>query len=339
MNNKTRKVYMVKKKRKKIRKVLFFFSILSFFSVVFIGYLFYQTYNAANDSYNELDRGKKSNLREEEVFLSKQPVSILFMGVEDYSSNGNGGRADSIIVGTFNPKLKTMKLVSIPRDTKVFIEDENKEDKINHSYNYGKEATIEAVESLLDIPIDYYVTVNFDGFKSIIDEIGGIEVEVPFDFWEYTDSYPKKKIYFEKGIQTLDGEEALAFARMRKRDPRGDFGRNDRQKQIIKAVIDSLSKPTNILKIDDIVEHVGSNVKTNLRIKDGLAFQRKYRDFDSSSINTLTLKGEDSYINGVYYFVPEVESLNEVQTELKQHLSLIATNSSPNLNDSNEETE
>lgn len=278
--------------------------------------------NAASSSYEELDRGEKSDLRLESVEITKDPFSILLMGIEDYSSGGANGRTDSLLVATINPQLKTMKLLSIPRDTEVYIEEVNKIDKINHAYVYGeKEATIKAVEQLLEIPIDYYATVNFSGFKDVIDEIGGVTVDVPFEFSEKSD-VDGHLIYFEEGEMHLNGEEALAYARMRKQDPRGDFGRNDRQKQILTAAIEKMTSANNFFKIDEISNHIGNNVQTNLKVTELLALQSKFSGFNSSSIETLTLKGSDDYKKGIYYFKPDDLNLSEIQSNLKNHLDL-----------------
>ncbi|KEZ48766.1 LCP family protein [Metabacillus indicus] len=312
-----------KKKRKNsiFRRILGLLLLIAIISGAYFGYLFYTTYQAANESYTELERGNKSKLREQEVQLSNDPVSILFIGVEDYSSGGQGGRTDSILVGTFNPKTQNMKLLSIPRDTRVEIPGTGRSSKINSAYGKGGiETTIDTVENLLNIPIDYYATVNFEGFKEIVDEVGGVTVDVPFDFWEYTDTKPRQKIYFKEGKAKLDGEEALAYARMRKRDPRGDFGRNDRQKQIVMSTIDSILKPNNLLKIDDVSRHIGQNVETNIRVSEGLAFANKYKNFNSKDIDQLTLEGSDATIGGGYYFIPSEESIITIQSELKQHL-------------------
>ncbi|MBD1381379.1 LCP family protein [Metabacillus arenae] len=309
-----------KKKRPVLRRLLLITVILFFIVGGYASYLVYKTIQAANESYTELERGEKSKLREAAVTAGKDPISILLMGVEDYSSGGENGRTDSLIVATVNPDTKDMKLISIPRDTRVYIEEADKEDKINHAYVYGKkEATINAVENLLEIPIDYYATVNFNGFKEVVDEIGGVTVDVPFNFWEKSDEN-NQRIYFEEGKMKLNGEEALAYARMRKRDPRGDFGRNDRQKQIIEASIDKIMSPNNLLKLDEVAEHVGKNVETNLRISEALAIQQRYGGFNSSSIDQLTIEGQDEYVGGVYYFSPDEEKLKELKTELNNHL-------------------
>lgn len=315
--NRTRKT---KKKKKLWKKIIFFFMILLLVVGGFGAYIVYQAMQAANDSYSELGRGDKSELRDAAVRFSKEPVSILILGVEDYASGGKGGRADSIMVATFNPDSKSMKLMSIPRDTKVYIPEKDRNAKINSSFNQGKDSTIEVVENFLDIPIDYYATVNFEGFKKIIDEIGGVEVNVPFDFWEYTDTSPRKKMYYKEGLSKLNGEEALGYARMRKRDPNGDFGRADRQKEIVKAAFDSLIKPKNILKVDDIAKHVGDNIETNLKVSDALAFTTKFKNFSSKDITTLTLEGEGDRQNGTWYFIPDEEALEKTKAELQEHL-------------------
>ncbi|QGQ48156.1 LCP family protein [Metabacillus sediminilitoris] len=311
----------VKKKRRLFLRRILFFAILLFLVIAgYMGYVLFETFQAASGSYSELARGDKSKLRTEAVEISEDPFSIILLGVENYSSGGNG-RTDSIMVATINPKDQTVKLLSIPRDTRVYIEEEGEEDKINHAYVYGgKDATINAVEDLLDIPIDYYATVNFEGFKEIIDEIGGVTVEVPFDFTEKSDIKGKDRIEFHEGTMTLNGEEALAYARMRKQDPRGDFGRNDRQKQIITAAVSSIFTPKNLLKVDEIASHVGDNIETNMRVSEGLGLQSQFSNFKSSAIEQLKLEGSDEYIGGTYYFVPDEMQLIELSTELENHL-------------------
>lgn len=330
---------IVRKKKKKkiiIKRLLFFTLLLLLIIGGYSGFLLYKTFEAANESYSELDRGKKSELRDVEIEAGKDPISILIMGIEDYSSGGKNGRSDSLLVATLNPESKTMKLLSIPRDTKVYIESEGKKDKINHAYAYGgKESTIETVESMLDIPIDYYATVNFSAFKDIVDEVGGITVEVPFDFSEMSDE-DKKQFHFKEGKMTLEGEEALAYARMRKHDPRGDFGRNERQQQVLTAIIDKIMSPNNLLKLDDIAGHIGDNVETNMQISEALGLQRRYSNFTSKNISQLSIKGEDDYQGGVYYFVPDEESQEELIKELKVHLGIEKENDTSNTTTSDE---
>lgn len=329
------KVRVRKKKNK--RKIIFKRIVLLFLLVIvsagaFACYKIFNTLYAVDRTYNELERGEKSKLRENVVEINQEPFSILFMGIEDYATGGKDGRSDSLILATLDPKSKTMKMMSIPRDTRTEIAGQNGlTTKINHAYTYGgKDATIETVEELLDIPIDYYATVDFNGFKDVVDEIGGIDVEVPFDFTEQSDVSKNKTIEFTEGQMHLNGEEALAFARMRKQDPRGDFGRNDRQKQVIAAAIDQISKPQNLTNIDNITTAASKNIETNIRITQALGLHKIYSGFKSDSIETLTLEGSDVYLpnssgQNVYYFEANPEELQTLSATLREHLKLETT--------------
>ncbi|KUP04378.1 LytR family transcriptional regulator [Bacillus coahuilensis p1.1.43] len=312
------------RKKKRLLKRLVLTSIMIMGAIaLYFGYTVFSVYNAASNSYSELERGMKSELRTEEVKITKEPFSMLIMGIEDYSSEGVG-RTDSLMVATIDPVNKSVKLLSIPRDTLVDIPGEG-EDKINHAYAKGKkDLTIATVEEFLDIPIDYYTTIGFKGFKEIINEIGGITVDVPFDFYENSD-VDNSKIYFTEGEMNLNGEEALAYARMRKQDPRGDFGRNERQQEVIQAAIDKLLSPTNLLKIDSIAQHIGDNVETNFKVSDALAVQSKFKDFNTSSIEKLSITGTDVRYSGIYYFQADPVELTEVKSALKAHLNHISS--------------
>ena len=313
-----------RKKKRRLKKIPVIITVIVLMFVGYGSYLAYQTLQAASDSYDDLGR-EKSELRDKEVTISNDPVSILIMGVEDYASEYDRGRTDTLMVATFNPDDKRLQLLSIPRDTKVEIVGKDMVDKINHAYAYGgKEMTIETVENFLDIPIDYYATVNFEAFKNIVDILGGITVDVPFDFEQNSDDRVAEKLQFYEGEMELDGRHALAYARMRMSDPLGDIGRNQRQQQIIKAIIDKTLSPGTVTKIDDLVNEVGRNVETNMRISEGLAFLKKYSDFDVSNIEQIKLETHSEMINGIDYQVPNYDSLEEVKYKLKAHLELPA---------------
>lgn len=316
-----------RKRRRKKRKTglqrLFRFVVLLFVIIlVYGGYVLYEAYDASQSLYYALERGEKSELRENTVKIADDPVSILILGVEEYATEGQNGRTDTIMLVTLNPYTKSMKMISIPRDTRIEIVGKDREDKINHAHAFGgTEMAIETVEKFLNVPIDYFIKINFEGFIDIVDEIGGITVDVPFDFSENT-TKKGEKAYFKKGPMHLTGEEALAYARMRKQDPRGDFGRNDRQKQVLKASIDQALTMTTLFKVDKITDHIGDNIQTNLKPMEILALQKKYATIDTSTIDNLTIDGSDHYENGVYYFIPNEMSVDSLQIRLRVHLNL-----------------
>lgn len=317
-----RRMRKIKTKKRRIKKLSLLILFLIFSFIGYGGYLAYQTLQAASDSYDDLDR-EKSDLRDEVVSISDDPVSILIMGVEDYQSDYDRGRTDTLMVATFNPDDKKLQLLSIPRDTLVEIVDKGKEDKINHAYAFGgKEMTINTVENFLEIPIDYYATVNFEAFKNVVDILGGITVEVPFDFKQNSDDRVAEKLEFYEGEMELDGRYALAYARMRMSDPRGDIGRNERQQQVIKAIIQKALSVSTITKVDDLINEVGQNVETNMKISEGLAFVKKYSDFNVDYIEQLKLETYPENINGIHYQIADHNSLEEVKYKLKTHLEM-----------------
>ncbi|KAB2860171.1 MAG: LytR family transcriptional regulator, partial [Exiguobacterium chiriqhucha] len=190
------------------------------------GYFVYKANETAENANSELTRGDKSDRREETVDLTKDHFSVLLAGV-DGGASLEEGRTDSLMVATFNKESRQVTLVSIPRDSYVDIvtTDGEFKDKINHAYAYGGiDTTIATVEKLFDIPIDYYATINFDGIEDLVDAVGGVEVDVLVPI----SGRATGNVELEPGVQTLDGKEALAYARMRKDDPEGDVGRAKR---------------------------------------------------------------------------------------------------------------
>ncbi|WP_379970858.1 LCP family protein [Ectobacillus sp. sgz5001026] len=314
--------YLMQRKRikRKRRRVV----IVSLFMLVFlsIGYYAFSSYSSLLHIYSGFKRDK-SNLRAVNVDLTKKPFSVLVMGIEDYATNGENGRTDSLIFLTVNPNTKQVTMVSLPRDSRVTIAGRNTKDKLNAAHAYGGEKmAIETVEQFLNVPVDHYIKIDFKGFKEIVNAVDGVTVDVPFDFKERSDVNWYKEIQFTKGPQQLNGEEALAYVRMRKEDPSGDFGRTKRQRQMLAAVVSKLSSPSSVFKINDVAKAIGDNIKTDIDINDGLALYQKFAGFDTSTISTLTLQGKDETINGIYYFAPDSKSVNDIHNALMQSLEL-----------------
>lgn len=183
-------------------------------------YLHKKAETAAGNAFEILGNRNKSELREEAVQPLKDNVSILFVGIDDSEERDQGtsnSRSDALMLATLNNKSKTVKLVSIPRDSLVYIPELGYEDKITHAHaNGGTRVSIETVEELLEIPVDYYVRMNFDAFVDVVDALGGIEANVPYTINE-KDALDKNSIKLFSGYQHLDGAEALALARTRKK--------------------------------------------------------------------------------------------------------------------------
>lgn len=242
-------------------------------------------------------------------------INVLLMGL-DTREDDLTGRADTLMVFSLNQATGQVDMVSIPRDIYTEIVGKGFKDKINHSYSFGgEEMTIDTVENLLDIEIDHHVVFNFQGFKGVIDALGGIEVDVPFPFSEQNAKGEKNALHFEKGLQTLDGEEALAFARMRKQDPKGDVGRGERQQQVIQATLSELKKSQSIGTYIDLFTTVSGSMTTDVGLGDIPNLVPKIQNV--KSFNTLSLQGEGTYIRGIYYMIPNEAHLEEVKALLQ----------------------
>jgi polyisoprenyl-teichoic acid--peptidoglycan teichoic acid transferase len=314
------------KKKKRRRRVLFFLvipMILIAFSVAGYGaYLYKKAETVFSSSYKNLDGREKSDKRENEVNPEVDNVSVLFIGVDESESRdyGEKTRSDALMLATLNEKEKTVKLVSIPRDSYVYIPEVGYKTKINHAHYYGgPKATIETVEETLDIPVDYYVKMNFYAFMDVIDALNGITVEVPYELYEKDAEDKSNAIHLQPGKQKLTGEEALALARTRKLD--NDIERGKRQQEILRAIIKKAVSANSLSKYDDIIEAIGSNMETNMTF-DEMKALTSYGLNGKLDIETLSLAGADDYIDGIYYWSLDEESVDETSEELKKHLDL-----------------
>lgn len=236
-------------------------------------------------------------------------MTVLLLGV-DARTNELKGRSDAMVVLSMDKD--SMKMVSIPRDSYVDIVGRGTQDKITHAFAYGGLDMAKAtVEKMLDITIDHHLVVNFTSFKSIIDAVGGIEVNSPLEFSEQNAKGVANALHFTKGEQTLDGEQALAYARMRKKDPTGDVGRGERQKQVISATMAKMKEIGSMKAYGEIFSALRKGVNTDVGLTD-ISSMTKYLDaFDN--VKSYHVKGTDMRLNGIYYYKVDETSLNELR--------------------------
>lgn len=280
---------------------------------------------AANKSFEKIENRETSDKRQAKVKPLEDNISILFIGVDDSEEREQGSdhsRSDALVLATLNNEAKTVKLVSIPRDSYVYIPYIEDEDKITHAHAFGGSlATIETVEELFDIPVDYYVRMNFNAFIDIVDALGGIEVDVdiPYAFTEL-DENDNYTIKLEPGLQELNGSEALALARTRKHD--SDIMRGQRQQDILKAIATKAASVSAISKYDDVLDAISDNMKTDMTFDEMKSFINYFSE-GVPQIDSLSLVGEDDMSTGTYYYQLDEESLEETKQILKSHLELI----------------
>lgn len=291
---------------------------------IFAFTLFNSSKNAFDDSFSQSDQ-RQSQLRDSKVNAAKQPISILFLGIDDSSTRRQNGqsaenaRTDAMILSTMNPDKHQIRLVSIPRDTLSYIPEVGYYDKITHAHAYGgPEASMRTVEANLNVPVDYYVRINMEAFAKTVDELGGIEYDVPYDLNE-PNTMDKGRIKLKKGKQQLNGDEVLAVTRTRKQD--SDLKRGQRQMEVLKILFKKAQDTKSLYKLDDIIEIVGKNSKHNLSYSEIKALATNYLANDVD-IQSQQLKGENELLNGIYYINPDVDNLIETSNTLRKDLGL-----------------
>ncbi|MCD8840190.1 LytR family transcriptional regulator [Staphylococcus arlettae] len=293
--------------------------------VIYTIMLFKASQGAIDDSFNGSDSNRKSNLRDTKINPSKDPVSILFLGIDENEQRKKNGqsasksRTDAMIFSTLNPDTQQLRMLSIPRDTISYIPKVGYYDKITHAHAYGGPiASMDAVEGTLNVPVDYYVRINMEAFVDAVNELDGIYYDVPYNLNEpNTDDTGKIKV--KKGYQKLNGDEALAVARTRHND--SDLKRGQRQMELIKLLIAKAQKQNSFSKLDDVIKIVGNNSKHNLSSDEVKSLATTYLK-SNLDIETTQLEGEDDYLNNVYYYNPDINSIMKTSNLLRKDLDL-----------------
>lgn len=258
-----------------------------------------------------------ANGKVSQKIAQQKPISILLLGV-DTGAEGRTerGNSDTMIVATINPKTKKATLTSIPRD--LLTEIQGTKDfyvsKINAAYNVGLvPAARKTVSKTLNIPIDYYVTVDMQALENLVDAVGGIDVNVPFDFtWQTT---------FKKGKMHLSGKQALDYARMRYDDPQGDYGRQVRQREVISQIVKTAASLDSVSNYQKILAVAAKYVKTDLSSNDLLDLAMNYRD-SADSISSDFIQGHDAWIGDGSYQVASTKELQRVSNKIRKSLGL-----------------
>ncbi|MCD5482250.1 LCP family protein [Lactobacillus delbrueckii subsp. bulgaricus] len=252
---------------------------------------------------------------------AKKPISILVLGVDQGLEGRNDkGNSDTIILVTVNPTTKKATMTSIPRDTLTEILGETSNTsyymfKVNSAYQFGgSSGSVKTVSAMLNVPINYYVEVNMKALESLVNALGGVDVNVPFSFsYDWCD--------FKKGKQHLDGRHAIAYARMRYDDPRGDYGRQLRQRQIIQAVVKKGLSVNGLVNYQKLLKVFAKYVKTNLTFGDMTSLAINYRSA-ASNISSGYIQGHDATISGTSLQIASTEELQKWSNKLRKSLGL-----------------
>lgn len=313
-----------KKKKISIGKVLLYiFLIFISLFVAVGGYVGWQVWSDLQSTTEEMyedveDREEHAarQVKPVDVDSGEDPFSVLLLGIDNEGDNVEYGRSDTMMLVTVNPNTEKTNILSIPRDTYTEIIGRGTQDKINHAHAFGKASmSMNTVQNLLDVPVDYYLSVNMESMQQMVDAVGGITVIPPLTFTQ-------GEYKFVEGESThMDGAKALAYTRMRKSDPNGDYGRQLRQRQVIEGAMKSVASVDSIMNYRDILSTMGNTMKTNMSFDEMQDLFSNYRGA-ARDIEQDQLSGSGTMMNGVYYEIIPDEEINRVQNHLKSELEL-----------------
>lgn len=251
---------------------------------------------------------------EEKKPKSKDEILFLLMGVDANSvKDYKGVRTDTIMLFRVNFDTGSINLLSIPRDTRVTIK--GALDKINHAHSYGgPDLTIKTIKDFLGIDLEYYVRVDYQVVKDIVNAINGIEIDVPFDMVYTAD--PTIPINIKKGKQILKGDKAHEFLRFRSGYPEGDIGRIKAQQYFMKELVKQTLDAKNIFKLPQLIETYFKNVETNIPLSAMLKGATSAKKIDTENLITNTIPGYGKVIGNVDYWIYDREKTDKIVKEM-----------------------
>lgn len=327
--NTQEKVKKEKKHGKGKKIAIIIISILLIFAIIFGVLLYIASTTLGKIGFESLDEsqlGLNNDLYNE---VSNSVSQAEFNSIKNVALFGiDGGRSDTIIIASINQTAHTIKLISIPRDTYVSVEGHGKT-KINHAYAYGKETlALKTINENFGLNISEYITINFKGLINIINKLGGIQLEITKAEMDYinqnvSDSYKLTGRTVQKlssyGKVTLNGEQALTHSR--NRTIGNDFYREERQRDVITAVMNKVSK-MSLTQIWGLSDSILSEVKTNLDITECMGLLTSALSNSSEYMNNIISKqipseeegngsGKGQMISGVYYFVSDLDEASQ----------------------------
>jgi polyisoprenyl-teichoic acid--peptidoglycan teichoic acid transferase len=253
-----------------------------------------------------------------------EQINILAMGVDvgtvGSTDKNDPKRTDTILLINLNPKLQETNVISVPRDTLIQMNNINK--KINEAHAVGGPAyLIDSVEKLLEVKINYYAKLDYEGFRKIIDCVGPVELKIN-NTMNYDDASQNLHIHFNKGdVVKLDGKKAEEFFRWRENNDgtglaNGDLGRIDNQHIFINKVVEKFKSPTILTKIPSILSAIPNYMETNMRADEIIKYGFMLSKMDKSNIKLFTVKGDPKYINGISYVIYDENKNKDILNRL-----------------------
>ena len=255
--------------------------------------------------------------------ITKEPFNIYISGIDTYGSVNSVSRSDVNIIMTVNPKDGKIILTWIPRDYYVKLSNVNEFDKLTHAGIYGVETSVNTIENLLDIDINYYIKLNFSSLTKTVDTFDGITVDSKYSFVSQ-DGYK-----YTTGKNELDGKRALSFVRERKNLPNGDKSRGENQLAVLSAIINKASSKSIITKYNSFLKTLKQSFVTNLSNKEITDFIKMQIDKDIKwEIVNVTLDGSDGYEytysyskNKLYVMLPDQDTISHAKDVINEQFN------------------
>lgn len=276
------------------------------------GYEYYKIHQTAGGIFG------KSSSKVSKKLKDGKAVNVLITGIDSGAIGRNKstygvGNTDTLEIATVNPKKETITFTSIPRDTLVKLNTDDGDDyvKINAAYSIGGiKKTESAIEKLLDINIDYYANVDMGALEKVVNALGGVTVDNPFEFTYEGHTFPK-------GTQKLNGTNALKYSRMRYDDPNNDYGRQKRQQQVMKAVVGKFKSASSVTAINKLLDVAKDGLKTDVPINSIATLYANYHNA-MNNVKTVKFQGENATIDGTSFQIASTKEINRVSKLIKK---------------------
>ncbi|MCK8826954.1 LCP family protein [Natroniella acetigena] len=289
-------------------------------------------YLDSESSLNNIRQKEKAEVEVDDEELEER-LNILVLGIDAEAEESK--RSDTILLVSLDLTTNQVGVISIPRDTRVKLADRDSYHKVNAAYAYGGvDLTKKTVEEFLDVSIDHYLKVDYQGFIDVVDALGGVELEIEQDLY-YVDRADDLYIDLKAGTRKLNGEESLKYVRFRD-NQLGDIGRVQRQQGFLKAAVDQVLSSQTILRLPGLIKEVNNAVMTDLKLTEKLQLASIINQFSLEQVQMELLPGIPNYIAGVSYWVPleqKIEALVDAMFNKRnyfnnQELDLVVLNGS-----------
>ncbi|WP_028608654.1 LCP family protein [Paenibacillus harenae] len=248
----------------------------------------------------------------------QDPFAVLLLGVDQRGNET--GRSDTMIYTVVRPEDGELLMVSIPRDTYVEIAGKGYEDKITHAYAFGGAGmAMDTVGKLFDAPIHHYASINFEGFRKVIDKLGGISLPIEEDM--VNDDYDHEKFVIKAGQDTYNGRDTLNYVRYRE-DAGGDMNRTERHQIFLTQLMDKAKQMNQWSKIPDLIDIMGDNFSTDMRPQQLIDLGQSMLQANERQIYSHSLLGNGRRLKsgGAWVYFADEEDLAKVQTMIKSWL-------------------